>query len=494
MLHSRDPGDRPGHRGAPLRSDVPMPAAFRVALAGCRAVACAALLATAPLSAATLADVQRLVDAGRFREDDAATRDALAFERERMKRIRIDFHRDRADIEARVRAEIPDLRADELAKWDAAGLFEKMTIDGEVRYFDRAASNLFRLSPEALARRRPGAPRLSAGPLESPHAHHREVVRDARDATRRVHVDYSLTVEADAVPAGKTVRAWLPFPRELPGQQEGVALVSSSPAKHRIAPASTLQRTVYLERTAEAGKATAFAIGYELTIHAQHNAIDPAKVVATPKDAALDAYLREAPPHIVFTPAVRAFSENVLAGETNPYRVAEKLFDAVDAFPWAGAREYSTLRNIPDYVLASGHGDCGQQTLLLVTLLRLNGVPARWQSGWVFSDGEYDTMHDWGWLYLAPYGWVPMDVTFGKLASDDADIARFYLGSLDAYRIAFNDAIATDFVPKKRWPRSETVDSQRGEVEWDGGNLYFDQWDYAFRWRLLPRRGSARDG
>jgi hypothetical protein len=33
------------------------------------------------------------------------------------------------------------------------------------------------------------------------------------------------------------------------------------------------------------------------------------------------------------------------------------------------------------YALHAGHADCGQQTLLLITLLRLNGIPARWQSG-----------------------------------------------------------------------------------------------------------------
>lgn len=32
--------------------------------------------------------------------------------------------------------------------------------------------------------------------------------------------------------------------------------------------------------------------------------------------------------------------------------------------------------------------------------------------------------------------------------------------------------------PAKRYPRSETVDFQRGEVEWRGGNLYFTQWSY----------------
>ena len=51
----------------------------------------------------------------------------------------------------------------------------------------------------------------------------------------------------------------------------------------------------------------------------------------------------------------------------------------------------------------------------------MNGIPARWQSGWAYSEDVegHDTMHDWGALYLAPYGWVPMDVTSGQLASDD---------------------------------------------------------------------------
>ena len=98
----------------------------------------------------------------------------------------------------------------------------------------------------------------------------------------------------------------------------------------------------------------------------------------------------------------------------------------------------------------------------------------------------YDDMHDWGWLYVAPYGWVPMDVTFGRLDDGDPAIAGFYLGGLDAYRIAFNDDYGRELVPPKTHFRSETVDLQRGEVEWSGGNLYFDQWDYDFKWQILP--------
>jgi transglutaminase-like putative cysteine protease len=271
----------------------------------------------------------------------------------------------------------------------------------------------------------------------------------------------------------------------LPGQQEDVRLVESSPAKHSLAPESALQRTVYLERPAEAGKPTVFSITYELTVFGRYHAIDAAKIGPAPRAPELAPHLAERPPHIVFTPAIRRFSREVVGAETNPYRIAQKLFAAVDRIPWAGAREYSTISNLSEYTLHAGHGDCGQQTLLLMTLLRLNGIPARWQSGWVYSEGDYDNMHDWAQLYLAPYGWVPMDVTFGRMASGDPQIDGFYLGGLDAYRIAFNDDFSQPFVPAKQHFRSDTVDSQRGEVEWRGGNLYFDQWDYKFEARVL---------
>lgn len=56
-----------------------------------------------------------------------------------------------------------------------------------------------------------------------------------------------------------------------------------------------------------------------------------------------------------------------------------------------------------------------------------------------------------------------MDVTTGQLASADPSLRWFYLGGLDAYRIAFNDGISTAFDPPKQFVRSETVDSQRGK-------------------------------
>jgi transglutaminase-like putative cysteine protease len=409
-----------------------------------------------------------------------------------MRRILLDFTLGVDDVKTRLREQIPDLTDAEFARWDAHGLLERQLIDGRVLYFKRSPSNLFRLSAEARARRAQPKPFID-GSMESANAHHREV-RDAAlaqhassVAPRRLRVTQSLTVNADAVPAGETVRAWIPYPRALPGQQEDIRFVESVPARHVIAPESTLQRTVHLEKTAQVGQPTAFSVTYELTVFGRYAAVDPAKVEPVTITPELAPFVAERAPHVMFTESIRLLSRQIVGDEKDPWRITQKLYAAVDQVPWAGAREYSTITNISDYALHAGHADCGQQTLLLITLLRFNGIPARWQSGMVYSDGEYNNLHDWGQVYIAPYGWIAMDVTAGKLDSDDPAIANFYLGGQDAYRIAFNDDYSRDFVPPKQHFRSETVDLQRGEAEWSGGNLYFDQWDYEFEWRFLPR-------
>lgn len=482
-----------------------------------RSVVVASLLAAvlgvtgiAPLLAAdgALTTVIGAVDDGRFAAAEKRIAAALAgtglnedtrrefeFQRERMRRIHLDFTLSADDAKARVKQQVPDLRDAEFADWDAAGLIEHYVIDGETRYFSRAPSNLFRISPQAAARRASPKPFVD-GPMEHLNAHHSEIRTqalasgDTGVAPRRIRVTQSLIVNADAVPPGETVRAWIPYPRALPGQQENIHFIRSVPAKKVIAPEATLQRTVYLEQPAKAGEATTFSIEYDMTVLGQYHSIQPEKVTPIIKTDALAAHLGERAPHIVFTDAIRKFSRDAVGDETNPYRIAQKLFAAVDRIPWAGAREYSTITNISDYALHAGHADCGQQTLLLMTLLRLNGIPARWQSGMVYSDGSFDNLHDWGWMYLAPYGWIPMDVTTGRLTGN-TELEWFYLGGLDAYRIAFNDDYGTDFVPAKTHVRSETVDSQRGEAEWRGGNLYFDQWDYTFKAQVLDKGPRA---
>ena len=128
---------------------------------------------------------------------------------------------------------------------------------------------------------------------------------------------------------------------------------------------------------------------------------------------------------------------------------------------------------------AAGRGDCGVQATVFVTLCRLAGIPARWQSGLEIKPTPTWGMHDWAEIYVAPWGWLPVDVSYGVQPSSDPRIADFYCGHLDSYRTIFNLDWGRELVPPKSSLRSEPADFQRGEIEVDGRNLYFDQWDYS---------------
>jgi hypothetical protein len=63
-------------------------------------------------------------------------------------------------------------------------------------------------------------------------------------------------------------------------------------------------------------------------------------------------------------------------------------------------------------------------------------------------------------------------------AAEARELSDWMFGNMDHYRLTVNGDYGALLTPPKADFRSETVDFQRGEVEADGRNLYFDQWDY----------------
>ncbi len=110
-------------------------------------------------------------------------------------------------------------------------------------------------------------------------------------------------------------------------------------------------------------------------------------------------------------------------------------------------------------------------------------LPHQWNSR-TFPERLHDAsrawnLHDWAEVYFEAVGWVPADQSFGIPAfARNADEEYFFLGGIDSWRMIVNTEYGMPLQPEKQYPRSETVDFQRGEVEWEGGNLYFPQWDY----------------
>jgi transglutaminase-like putative cysteine protease len=421
----------------------------------------------------------------------------LAFEIERMKRIKKDFTKSETDVFEYIKEYIPDVSKSDLEKWEKSRALEVMLIDGEKKYFNRAARNLFRIDKECLRiwnehhYKNPDGPEPSIGKIQLDKLN-RKMMKAAQTSEdryllpARFRIKYSISVDENAVPNGETVRCWIPFPREIKERQTDIKLLKTEPIDYKLADVDKLQRTIYFEKSAIKDEKTKFLVEYEFTNRGAYVKIDPEKVKPVKVNSELSQFLKEVPPHIVFTDELKELSKKIVGEETNPYLISKKLFKWMDANnPWASAREYSTIRNIPGYCIKNMHGDCGIHALTYITLCRINGIPARWQSGWEFQPPEHDSMHDWGMIYYEPYGWMPMDVDYGLSKTDDEEFKWFYISGMDSYRLIFNDDISQPFWPEKKHIRSETIDSQRGEVEWEGGNLYFDQWDWDIEWELI---------
>lgn len=425
---------------------------------------------------------------------DQQQRDKLAFELHRMDRIEKDFRAEEAEVREFIQKYYPEMSDEDMARWEASKALEVMTIDGEKRYFNRAARNLFRIDKDMRAVWSQAHPRkitAGSGATSALDQLNMDIMAEVKATGKRyvkpvrLKITQAVDVDADIVPEGETIRCWIPYPRLIPERQIEIELKGTVPGNHELAPADAMQRTIYFEQTAVAGERAHFEVSYEFTSHGAYAPVNSVTVQELADPASLQDYLQEEAPHIVFSDELRKISREVVGDETNPYMKARKLFAWVDEnLPWASAREYSTIRNIPGYAIANGHGDCGIQALTFITLCRMNGIPARWQSGWEFEPPK-DSMHDWGMIYFEPFGWVPMDATYGLRNTDDPVFEYFYLAGMDSYRLIFNDAYSQEFIPPKQHPRSETVDSQRGEVEWSGGNLYFDQWDWSFEWEII---------
>lgn len=427
----------------------------------------------------------------------AADRKQVEFELDRLERIKKDFPFTKEELFAELQKSVKDLSKEEYDRWVAEGRFDSREIDGQRYFMGSSVSNLFFRYPELNGRRLP--PKDSRS-VELAHWETCVAIKQAALAQKKPCVlpkrfDVTMTVkaEADAAPPGEVIRAWLPIPRHYPFQGD-FELISASPAVKHTDNRQCPIRDVYLEQPARKNSPAEFKIEYDYTMHGVWFDIHPGDVRPwDTNDAGLQEFSREGP-HVVFTPEIRALSAQIVGNETNPYYKAKRCFDWIgEHIKYSYAIEYSTIRNISDYCRSKGYGDCGQEALLFITLCRLNGIPARWQSGWNLFPGA-KSIHDWSEIYLPPYGWMPVDPYMSIYATRYAtsltaeqrrELRDFYFGGLDQYRMIANAGHNQPLTPPKQSMRSDDVDFQRGELEWGQHNIYFDKYSYDLTYKEL---------
>lgn len=401
-------------------------------------------------------------------------------------RLRIDFNKTHDEVKSYIQRYIPNVTDEQMDAWEKTKALETHYIDGKKMYFHSAGPNLFRIDQTCRKIKEAKDGVEHDGYWKADFTDIPAIMKSAnkdrwhRAVPRKIRVRYTVTVKPNAVPDGEVVRCWLPFPRNDQKRQTDVKLLKTSQDNYTLAPSGSYHSSLYMEQKAVAGKPTVFSEEFEYTSYGQWFNLKPEDVQPYDTTTALyRKYTANRRQHIIVSPRIKQLADSLTRGITNPLLQARAIFKYInDNYPWASAREYSTIENIPEYVLDNHHGDCGQVTLLFLTLCRAVGIPGHFESGFMMHPGNVN-LHDWCEIYFQGVGWVPVDQSFGipYFAKDDAT-RYFFLGGIDGWRMIVNEDFGMPLYPAKKFVRSETVDFQRGEVEWRGGNLYFNDWSW----------------
>ena len=404
-----------------------------------------------------------------------ALRARLNMELEILKRLPLDYSHNFEQAVARCQANISDFTAEELTKLQDNNDVEWIFINGEVYFLNRFMENLINCYPEYAARC------TNPEKLDNPERKkmlNEQIAKMKENGKAGYHykMRVSLKTNPEKARVGTPVKVHLLLPLEY-AQIKNVNILSYSDAeKVTVADSEVMQRTICFEETLKEADKEYF-VEFEFDNISKYVNPDPEKVsLAQPK-----FYTDEVLPHIQFTPYIQALTKEIIGDETNPLKKARMIYDYVTSHVnYSFMPNYFTNPNLVEYIAVGGKGDCGIQALMFITLCRCAGVPARWQSG-VYTHPLNAGSHDWAQYYVAPYGWLYADPSFGTSSYRAGNFERrdFYAYNLEPFRLPSCQEFQQQYYPvPKDHMRRDPYDTQGGEIEYIDRAFEPDEYDY----------------
>ena len=276
----------------------------------------------------------------------------------------------------------------------------------------------------------------------------------------RFELHEEMTVSSDRLTPGETLRIHLPLP-VVHAQVKSAELLKTSHAPACVNEETEPHRSVYFELPYEPGMTVSADFAYE--IDAPYVQPDPEKVLAEQPDFDTE----EMPPHVVFTPYLRALVSEIVGEETNPLKKARLIYDFITTkCVYRFMPAYKMIFSFAEYFAAGQRGDCGIHAITFITLCRIAGIPAQWRAG-LYTKPDDVGNHDWARFYVAPYGWLYADCSFGGSAFRAGSEMRrdFYFANLEPWRLPLCRAFQQEMNPPKQFMRFDPYDNQNGEIE-----------------------------
>ncbi|MDH7511015.1 MAG: transglutaminase domain-containing protein [Methanolinea sp.] len=376
-------------------------------------------------------------------------------------RMTIEFPYNRTEITALIDEAFPDLSAERKAGFLPCNRSQCITSDGEVWYFSHTIQNIkshnMDLMRKATAEKGETPffdqlePVALAPPVEGAGSYQNPVAWKGTEV---------LSIPAKDLPRTGTLRLWIPLPVETESQRN-VTIEAVEPARYVKSTTGTGADIglAYLEipLTEVTGDYLNVTAQFAYTQYEQRFLIDPAKVGTY--DTNDPEYRKYTAPgrNIALTPEMKAKALAIVGNETNPYLQAEKIYWHVVSHPYSNVPHVRlNAAGTPEsvYMLETGFGDCGTQSMYFAALCRSLGIPARAIGGYQLVPG-YEGTHFWSEYYLPGYGWIPNDVTIAEgaewsyNATDDEryQYKAYYASNLDPYRYIIQKDVDIPLVP-----------------------------------------------
>ena len=358
---------------------------------------------------------------------------------------------------------IEDFTEEELIMLKEDGTADWIFINGEVYFQDSFCGTIIK-TREEFAKRAMDKDKINNN--EKEYEFLNNIIREIKEKGTKsyfVHLRSKMKIKDDSIKEGKQIKVHIPIPAKSK-QLSDIKIINTVPEAKNINDEDYKQRTVYFEENITDNNRE-FSVEYSYKSTVNYVELKPEEV----SDIQPDFEINELPPHIMFTPYIRELCKEIVKDEKNPLIKAKKIYEFVTTkVKYSFVREYFTIENIAEYAGLNLKGDCGVQAILFITLCRCAGIPAKWQSG-LFASPLSVGCHDWAQFYIAPYGWLFADPSFGGSAYRKGDKERwkFYFGNIDPFRMVANSEFQYELYPSKKFLRIDPYDNQRGEAEYE---------------------------
>jgi len=403
------------------------------------------------------------------------SRDLPKMLRQRLETERMFLHRlpkcytlNTAAFLEEMREQVEDFTQEELEELLLDGKLDFIYLNGERMYHEDSIASLLKTQKQINCR------------AKDPYDQTKSPLNDVIARVKAGVKGWRFTMKATTAIADKVFdkndlyRVHLPIPADSM-QQEGASDLSANWEIHHVDPADAPQRTVYFEK--QLAENEPLVTHYTWVQRPRY--VDPLdesihEIIYPNALPVCDDDLAQQPPHVVFTPYLRALAKELKGDETDPVRIAHKFYCfATRQVMYAYQRPYLLIENGAEYAGTQLRGDCGLYAVLFISLCRISGIPARWQSGLYAQPGDVGS-HDWAEFYSERLGWLPVDCSFGggALRAENEERWAFYFGNLDPWRMVANRMYYMPLSPSKAFPRYDPYDSQRAEVETQNKGLY----------------------